>query len=75
MGLTTRTDVVHFQQTTPSTTWVITHNLNTTAPVVDCWIDNGGNKEKIIPLTVNGTDANTCTITFSIARIGEAAVT
>jgi len=74
MALSTRLDTVHHIQSVASTTWVIVHNLNTVAPVVDCWVDNGGDQEKIIPVTVAGTDANTCTITFSAARTGEAAV-
>ena len=57
-------------QTSSSTTWTITHNLNTSAPVVDCWV--GG--DKIMPLTVTATDANTVTITFSTAQTGVAYV-
>lgn len=74
MGLEILADVVHFTQSTPSTTWVITHNLGTQSPVIDCWIDNEGNKEKVLPVSVIGTSLNICTVTFTLPTIGEAAV-
>lgn len=50
-------------------TWVVKHNLNTSAPVVDCFSD-GSPDEKIMPASVVATDANTVTITWSVARAG-----
>lgn len=55
-------------QDVAATSWVITHNLNTTEPVVDCWI--GG--EKVIPQTITATSALVCTITFPTAQVGKA---
>lgn len=72
MGLEILTDVVRFTQSTPSASWVITHNLGTQSPVIDCWVDNAGNKEKILPATTEGTTVNICTITFSSPIVGEA---
>ena len=57
-------------QTAASVTWTIVHNLNTTAPVVDCWVAG----EKVMPATVTATDAATVTITFSTAESGVAYV-
>lgn len=51
-----------------SASWVIPHNIGTSAPAVECWIDplSGSNfNTKILPQTVAATDANTVTITFS----------
>jgi len=61
----------HHTQDVASTTWVITHNLNTTVPTVDCWI--GG--IKVIPQSVTATSALVCTITFPSAQTGEASLT
>jgi len=61
-------------QVSSSTTWTITHSLGTSAPVVDCWINNGGVNTKIIPLNVVATSANVVTITFSSAQAGVAYV-
>lgn len=62
-------------QTTPSTTWTITHNLGVTEPIVDVWIDNGsGLLEKIIPLNVSATNNTEVVITFSTAKSGTALV-
>lgn len=60
-------------QTSASTTWVIVHNLNL-YPVVDIFVDHEGEKHKILPLSVEYTNANTCTITFSTPRTGLATV-
>lgn len=57
-----------------STTWVINHGLGVEAPMIDCWINDGGNKTLILADTVAHTDAFTTTVTFSVAQIGEAVV-
>ena len=74
MALDTITGSFHFTQAVAATSWVIAHNLNVSAPVVDFWIDDGGSKTKVFPLTVVATDANTVTATFSTAQSGEAVV-
>jgi len=63
----------HVQSTT-STTWNVQHNLHTSSPVVDCWIDQAGTLTKIIPLSVDVVDEDNVTITFSSVRAGEAFV-
>ena len=63
-----------FTQVVPSTTWNIVHSLNTLAPVLDCWVDDGGSSTKIIPVTVAVIDESTVQITFSTTRAGVAYV-
>lgn len=63
-----------YNQETPSDTWVISHNLNTNAPVVDCWVNDDGNLRKIFPLSVSVTSSNTVTVTFSTPYAGKAYV-
>lgn len=63
-----------FDQTTPSTTWTINHNLNLLAPVVDCWVLNMGAMTKIIPFSVQSVDENTVLVTFTSPRAGRALV-
>ena len=63
-----------FTQASSSATWTITHNLNTLAPVLDCWISVLGVQTKILPVTVNVIDSTQVQITFSIARAGTAYV-
>lgn len=57
-------------QSVASTTWIITHNLNVLAPIVDTWILNNGNTVKVIPLSVTVNDSNTITIAFSAPQTG-----
>jgi len=71
MGLQTISGTHHHTQDVAATSWVITHNLNVTEPVVDVFI--GG--EKVIPQTVTATSALICTITFPTAQTGEASLT
>lgn len=61
-------------QASASTTWIITHGLGTTTPVVDCWIDDAGSDTKIMPDTVTATSSTVVTITFSTAYAGRALV-
>lgn len=62
------------EQLVSSSTWAITHNLGTDAPVVDCWVDVAGTITKILPLSVTATSSTVVTITFSTAYAGEAFV-
>lgn len=64
---------VHVQQTA-STTWTITHGLDTTAVGVDVFVDVGGTLTKILPKKVQIVDVKTVVITFSTAKTGEAFV-
>jgi len=57
-----------------STSWVITHNLNTITPLVDVWVDIAGTTTKILPQTVAATSASVVTLTFSTAYAGEAVI-
>jgi len=59
-----------FEQTAANTTWTITHNLNSNAPVIDVWVDVSGDMTKILPLTVTATSVNVITLTFSTAYAG-----
>lgn len=58
------------EQLSASTTWTITHNLNTSAPSYHCYIDVNGVNTQIIPNEATATDENTLTLTFSTARAG-----
>lgn len=60
-------------QADASATWVVAHNLGL-YPIVDIFVDYEGEKHKILPLSVEYTDLNTCTISFSVPRTGLATV-
>lgn len=62
------------QQTTPSATWTIAHNLGTSYVSTDCVIDFNGGREKILPLNVTITDDNQIVVTFSNAETGSCRV-
>ena len=64
----------NFSQTAAATTWTITHNLNKPSVAVDVFIDNAGNLEKILPASVEHTNNNTLTVTFTAAQTGRARV-
>jgi hypothetical protein len=58
-------------QSTPATTWTITHNMG--GPVVsDAMVTVNGVVVKILPSSVIYTDDNTLTLTFSTAVSGKA---
>ena len=56
---------------TSSTLWTVVHGLGTTDVV---WAAYDGNGEAIIPDTVDVVDANTVTMTFSVAVAGTAVI-
>lgn len=56
-------------QTVPSTTWTVNHNLGH-KPVGDVWVDYNGGKEKILPYAVIHIDDNTMQIVFTTAYSG-----
>ena len=56
---------------TSSTSWVVSHNLGNDTPLVDVMPSGfGGEREKAFPLTIEITDANTVTVTWSSAQAG-----
>ena len=61
-------------QDVAAASWSIQHNLNTSAPVVDVWIELDGAKQKMLPLSVIAVDDNNCTVNFTVARSGAAAI-
>ena len=61
-------------QTSASTNWLITHKLNTLTPVVDCFVDIGPERVKIIPMSVQATSSIHVVVTFSQAYTGQATV-
>lgn len=73
MGLSTAHKMVH-DQTVPSTEWVITHKLNTLAPIVDTMVEIGGGLQKILPLDVIVVDNATIRVVFSSPRTGKVSV-
>lgn len=63
----------NFTQSVASTTWTVNHNNGDTAIITDALVDDGPNAplmEKILPASVESTNANTLTVTFSTARTG-----
>jgi hypothetical protein len=58
-------------QTSASTTWSVSHGLNTTSVNIQIF---DGNSNVIIPDSIVTTGPNTCTITFSTAQAGRAVV-
>ena len=74
MGLSTFKGTYQEEITVAATSWVITHNLGTETPVVDCWYDDSGTWKKISPLSVVATSTNVVTITFTSATAGKVIV-
>lgn len=66
--LTNELNTYVHEQTTPSATWTITHNLDTTAPLVQIYY----NGSLIIPDEVTSISNNACTVTFGAAIAGRA---
>ena len=61
----------NFEQSTPSTTWTIDHNLNNRHPLVKIY---DSNHLTFIPQSINGSSINTVIVTFSTAVTGYARV-
>jgi hypothetical protein len=40
---------MEINQSTPSSIWAVAHNLNTTQPAVDVWVDDNGVTTAIMP--------------------------
>lgn len=62
----------NFTQSTAAMIWEVAHNLNTTSPIVDCYILVDGSYNKIIPNEVVVIDANNIEIQWTEARSGKA---
>ena len=63
-----------FEFSSPSTTWVCNHNLNTYVSS-DVSVTSGLNgNEKILPKTVEFTSLNTLTVTFTDPQTGFVAI-
>lgn len=56
---------------TSSSSWVVTHNLNTATPLVQCY-DNTG--QLIEPATIVATNVNVVTITWDTPQAGKVVV-
>lgn len=63
--------VYRFEQNTPAITWSIVHNFGT-KPMVECFVNDGGQLKKAWPLSLEYVDDNTVEITWSQGRSGKA---
>lgn len=54
-----------------STTWTVTHNLNTTNVLVQVY---NGSAAQLFPDSITATNVNTVTITFNVAQAGDVVV-
>jgi hypothetical protein len=66
-GSAVPTYAYEFTQTTPSTTWTINHDLGR-YPIVRIFVGN----QEVQPNTITFTTANTVTVTFATAQVGQA---
>lgn len=74
MGLEILKDSFQHEQTESAAVWTIHHNLGTSVPYVECWIEYSGTYSKVIPTNITMVDENTVTVDFTIAQVGRAAV-
>lgn len=60
-------------QSISSNTWSIAHNLNTSAPIVEVWIETGSPLvfTRTISTNVNVIDENNVDIIFSSSHVGK----
>ena len=61
----------NFEQTTPSATWTINHNLNNRYPLIQTY---GSDSLVLIPASISGSSVNTAIVTFSTPISGYARV-
>lgn len=64
---------VRHEQTTPSKTWTIVHNLGD-YPIVDVFVIFNDVLQKIMPASISYVDANTCSVSFTTAFSGYATI-
>jgi hypothetical protein len=62
-----------FTQSAPATTWTIYHAFGS-KPLVELNVDDSGTVKKAYPLSIEHTDDNTVTVTWSTARTGRASL-
>jgi len=72
MGQTVLLRSFFHEQSTPSDTWTVTHNLNVSSPCIDVWVTVDSVVRKIIPNGVRVINTNTVEITFTMAAAGHA---
>lgn len=61
-------------QSSPSSVWVIQHNIGSIAPIVDVWSDIDGSLVKIMPKRVEVVDLTTCRVYFNNPQHGTAII-
>jgi len=71
LPLTNKIDTVVHTEAVASTTWTVTHNLNTTIPLLQVYDSNG---VMLIPDNVVPTSNNVMAVTFNTAQAGTAIV-
>jgi hypothetical protein len=71
--MTTLATYTHTQNTL-SSTWVITHNLNTTNINIDVIVEYNSSLEKILPNAIEVVDSNTVHVVFTNSFIGSARI-
>lgn len=65
---------MEINQSTPSSIWAVAHNLNTTQPAVDVWVDDNGVTTAILPKQIQLVDNNNLNISFSVPISGTVVV-
>lgn len=60
-------------QAVASATWTINHYLRD-YPIIDVYVSDGGELQKVIPNAVTYVDENTCTVNFTAPYTGFATV-
>jgi hypothetical protein len=73
LGFPTQIPACHAETFTAATTWTITHNLNSSDPIVMVY-DASSPRLQIFPDDVAITSANVVTVTFNVAQAGRAVV-
>jgi len=71
LPMTNTIDTYIHAQSTAASTWTITHNLNTTAPIVQIY---DSNNSMLIPNTVTNIDNNSMSVNLGAAATGNAVV-
>ncbi len=60
-------------QTTPASTWAVAHHAGAKV-VSDVWIDGGGVRTKVLPLSVVAVDDDNLQVNFTAAQTGQVRV-
>lgn len=70
MALVDKKNSVTYVQASPSTTWVVKHDLGTVNPMVNIWVDIDGQTTAMLPKNIRVNDVNSITVTFSTPHAG-----